>query len=159
MSRVTWELALVQSVSLGTLSVAEGYVSATVTNAFVALCSVAILARLSSGRRERLAAVLVGLLFVTGLLVTIADAKLVGTVGAVVSALVWIPQAAHSRRTRSSSGLSWAFVLAGLVSSSLWIAYAVLLGEWRLLPPPTVAILSLLVTARHGLAARPAILP
>ena len=45
-------------------------------------------------------------------------------------------------------------MLAGLASSALWIAYAVLIGQWRLLIPPVSAIAALTVTAAYALWGR-----
>lgn len=163
-SWITWELALVQSVGLGVLSVAKGYLAATVINCFVGAVSIFIVGRLLAGRgpgRYVWAAAVVGATLLVGACgLLLGGWRLDGTVGAVAAAFVWVPQAIHSVRTRSPLGLSWAFALAGIASSLLWGAYAIMLGEWRLLVPPVTAIASMLVTAAfalwHARTARPA---
>lgn len=156
-SWVTWELALVQSIGLGVLSVAKAYLAAAVINCFVGVASIFIIGRLLAGRRPGLAGygtgvAVVGATLAAGLAgLTLSGSRLDGTVGAVASAFVWVPQAVRSVRTRSPAGLSWAFALAGIVSSALWGTYAILLGEWRLLVPPVSAIVALAITAAFAL--------
>ena len=141
------------------LSVVRDYQAAVVINAFVGLASIIIMVRVIATRHSR--PVLWPALVVTStlaacaaVLVTLGPAA-AGTLGSVASAFVWVPQAAHAVLTRSRLGLSWAVVLAGLASSALWLWYAVEVGEWRLLIPPSSAILSLIVTAAYALWQRP----
>jgi uncharacterized protein with PQ loop repeat len=156
-SWLTWDLALVQSIGLLAFSAAHGYTAAIIINAWVGLASLLVIARILATRQSpRLWPVLtVGVtLAVSGIWPVLLGSASAGTLGAVASAFVWVPQAVHSVRMRSPAGLSWPFVLAGLASSALWIVYAVLIGQWRLLIPPISAIGALIVTAAYGLWGR-----
>jgi uncharacterized protein with PQ loop repeat len=156
-SWITWDLALVQSIGLLAFSVARGYAAASIINAWVGLASLVILARILTTRQPpRLWPWLTvgATLAVSGIWPVLLGTASAGVLGAVASAFVWVPQAVRSIRMRSPAGLSWPFVLAGLASSALWIVYAVLIGQWRLLVPPVSAIGSLIVTAAYALWGR-----
>lgn len=127
-----------------------------VINLYVGVAATLLLLRLGPGtRREQArrggglaATTAVAFAVVTG----IAGPATSGTIGAMGSALVWIPQGLHSLRSRSAAGLSWMGVGAGLVSSGLWLTYAALVGEWRFAVAPLSALAALAVTGVYGLA-------
>jgi MtN3 and saliva related transmembrane protein len=154
-SWLTWELATIQSGGLLFFSISKGYTMAIVINAWVGIVSLLIIARLIAPGGVLAALRFVALAGVTGIglagAFALSGVRLVGTIGAVASAFVWIPQAWRSVRTRSPTGLSWTLVVLGVASSILWIAYALMLSQWRLLVPPISAIASLVVTAIYAL--------
>jgi len=154
-SWLTWDIALLQSAGLLALSVSRDYLPAEVINAFVGLASVVIVVRVLGTRHSSPAlgpaVAVASTLVVCGAVLLAAGATAAGTLGSIASAFVWVPQAVHSVRTRSPIGLSWVVVLTGLASSALWLWYAVAVDQWRLLIPPSSAILSLVVTACYAL--------
>jgi uncharacterized protein with PQ loop repeat len=154
-SWITWDLAIVQSIGLLVFSVAHSLTAASIINAYVGLVSLAILARLLTAGYSRLRSwpAIIVVLTVTACIAwsALLGPAAAGSLGSVASAFVWIPQAIHSFRSRSAVGLSWPFVFAGLTSSALWIAYAILVAQWRLLIPPISAIVALAVTASYSL--------
>jgi uncharacterized protein with PQ loop repeat len=150
-SWMTWQLALIQSIGLFVLSIDRDYVLPGIVNGCVGVLTAAVLGKLLGTTRS---AALVIVSAVALMLVYVeVNGATAGTVGAVASGFVWIPQAIRSFRRRSGLGLSWPFIAAGLASSVLWGVYAVLIGEWRLLVPPVAAIASLIVTWSYSLAA------
>lgn len=154
-SWLTWELATIQSCGLLFFSISKGYTVAIVINAWVGIISLLILAKLIAPSGRLVVLRFVALAGATGIgfagAFALSGVRLVGTIGAVASAFVWTPQAWHSVRTRSPAGLSWTLVVLGIASSILWIAYALMLSQWRLLIPPISAIASLVVTAIYAL--------
>lgn len=158
-SAVTWEFALVQSVGLLLLSFAHGYVVAIGVNVIVAFGAAAVLLRVVTDptgrpRPARGAALTLTTVCCLSLIAAAGGPSYAGDTGAAAAAVVWVPQAVRAARVRSSAGLSWLFVAAGLVSSVLWIGYAVLVGEWRFVIPPASAIIALSVTAGYALRHR-----
>lgn len=155
-SLLTWELALVQSSGLLVLSWHRQLVVAVLINLYVGVAAVLLLLRLGPGghgRQARRGATLTGTTALAFLVVTATVGPVTsGTIGAMGSALVWIPQGLHSLRNRSAAGLSWMGVGAGLVSSALWLAYATAVGEWRFAVAPLAALAALAVTGVYGLA-------
>jgi len=157
-SWLTWDLALVQSLGLLALSLMRGYAAAVLVNAFVGVISILIIARTLGTRRSSPllwpALVVGGTVAGCAVWLLLLGPTLAGTLGSVASAFVWVPQAIHAVRMRSPVGLSWAFVVAGLTSSALWLTYASLLSQWRFMIPPLSAIASLIVTAAFALWTR-----
>lgn len=155
-SPLTWVLALVQSIGLLLLSIHGRYVAAVGINAFVLVGASVILLRLIRGgsfaTSIALASAAIALTVLAVVVIAItAGPAIAGDVGAAASAIVWVPQAVRSVRLRSPVGLSWAFVIAGILSSGLWVAYAALVGEWRLAVPSVAAIVALGVTGARAL--------
>lgn len=148
-SLVTWLLALTQSLGLLVLAAAHAYLPALLANGLVALGCWIVLVQLGIKRsfsRLRFAAAILVAPVIIGACWEIRGAQLAGTAGAVAAAVVWLPQAFRSSHVRTRAGLSLTFLVGGLISSSLWILYALLVDEWRLLVPPISATVALLVT-------------
>ena len=149
LSLLTWLLALTQSLGLLVLSVDRSYVEAIVANGAVAVacCAIIVLAGVKRGARP-----LTVVSWIVGVAVVIAagrlgsGARLAGTIGAGAAAVVWLPQAFRAFRIRRFAGLSMPFIAGGFLSSVLWIVYAAAVGEWRLVIPPSSAIVALALT-------------
>jgi uncharacterized protein with PQ loop repeat len=148
-SEVTWTLALIQSCGLVVFTVDGAFYEAAVADAFVA-CGCAAILLLLGRKRSRSVLRAVGPIAAVSAIVagcTMAvDARLAGTIGAIAAVFVWLPQAARSVIVRTGAGLSLPFMLAGFASSALWIVYASLLDQWRLLVAPIAAIMALSIT-------------
>lgn len=151
-STSTWALAIVQSLGILVLSIDGGYAAAAVANGAVAAFCYLILVQLA--RKQSWTYVLAAGVAATALPLACAlwsGPALAGALGAASSVIVWVPQAVRAVGTRRGAGLSKAFVTAGVASSALWLLYGFLVGEWRLLVPPTMALLSMVVTANYAL--------
>jgi len=149
-SALTWTMALVQSVGLFVFSAARGFDSAATINGLVGVACVVILSVIvyrSNARRRR--SVTTEVIFAAATLSVAAafGSAVLGSLGAVAAALVWIPQAIRAARIRSDAGLSLGLVVAGILSSVLWLVYAILKNQWRLGVAPTAAIISMVITA------------
>lgn len=155
---LTWVLALVQSVGLLVYSIDRRLSAAILVNGYVGLACIAIVVVLVVRGEAGSRVVLAGATAIAGAAIAIAaragGPALLGTVGAAAAIFVWIPQAVRSARTRSPDGLSIGFVLAGLTSSALWLAYAALESEWRLGVAPAAALVSMVVTGAQSNVAR-----
>jgi hypothetical protein len=155
-SPITWELALMQSVGLLLLSIHRGLLVAIGINLWVAVAASLILVRVAGtgARRDRVvkgSALVAASLAFFGMITRYGGPILAGDLGAAASAVVWIPQAVRAVRFRSPLGLSWTAITAGLLSSALWLSYAVMVREWRLGVAPVSAAVSLAITGLYTL--------
>lgn len=143
-SGLTWLLAYVQSLGLGWLAIAGNHLSAIIVNVTVGAVAALIIGQV--WERVRAVGWLTSASLALGAVGWAISPAAVGSIGAAASAFVWIPQAVRSSRSRERRGISRSMVLLGLASSLCWLAYAVLVDEWRFAVSPIFAILSLIVT-------------
>jgi uncharacterized protein with PQ loop repeat len=149
-SLTSWLLGLAQSTGIFVLAVGHTYTEAIVANALVGVGCCAIIS--IAGRKRgvgwielsAMMTTLVATIVVLGIVVSPGFAGVLGDAAAVV---LWLPQAVRLMRAPQVLGLSLPFFVAGFVSSALWIAYAVLLHQWRLGVPPASALIALATAA------------
>lgn len=145
----TWILANIQSLGLLIFSIHSRLLAAALTNAFVAVASFAILLLICfrTGVKIPLVISLAATAAVTFVWLTFGP-DACGVLGSLAAVVVWIPQAAHSWRTRSPEGLTPLFVVAGVSSSVLWLVYGINAGKWELCVSPVTSLVSMLITIR-----------
>ena len=83
---------------------------------------------------------------------TLVDA--IGTAGAVLTTVCWLPQALHVVRARDTRAISLAGSSLFTLGMGLWLVYGVALGDWPLIGSSAVtfALMALIVglKLRHG---------
>lgn len=150
-SVLTWHLAFFQSTGLLALSIEAQLLGAVAANGFVALAAAIIVIRLS--RRRGRGIFLWNTVWIVLILTLISvswwliGGQAIGAISGSTAAVVFIPQALKSARTRSPEGISTLFLVAGTASSVLWVAYAGASGEPVLAIPSLFALVALSVTA------------
>ena len=79
---------------------------------------------------------------------------LIGTSGAILTTVCWLPQAIKTIRDRDTSGLSLSTNLAFTIGMLLWLIYGLALPDWPLIWSSAVTLAFMLVIVglkiRHG---------
>ncbi len=79
---------------------------------------------------------------------------LVGTAGAILTTVCWLPQAIKTIRDRDTSGLSLSTNLGFTIGILLWLLYGLALPDWPLIWSSAVTLALMLVIVglklRHG---------
>jgi MtN3 and saliva related transmembrane protein len=83
---------------------------------------------------------------------TLIDA--IGTMGAVLTTLCWLPQAVQIMRERSTRAISLAATSGFSAGTVLWLVYGLALADWPLIGSSAVTLALMLVILalklRHG---------
>jgi MtN3 and saliva related transmembrane protein len=83
---------------------------------------------------------------------TMVDA--IGTIGAVLTTVCWLPQAIKVIRERESRAISLPATLAFTLGMLLWLVYGMALADWPLIGSSAVTLALMLVILslklRHG---------
>ena len=72
----------------------------------------------------------------------------VGTVGAVLTTLCWLPQALKTIRERDTRAISLPATVVFALGTLLWLVYGVALGDWPLIASSAVTAALMLVILR-----------
>ena len=79
---------------------------------------------------------------------------IVGTVGATLTTLCWLPQAAKVLRDKETRALSLPATAAFTLGVALWLVYGLAIGDWPLIGSNAITLLLmapiLAMKLRHG---------
>ncbi len=64
-----------------------------------------------------------------------------GLAAAALTTGAWLPQIAHTHRTRSSADISWWYLTAMLLGFGTWLIYGIALGEVAIIAANVVSLL------------------
>jgi len=78
----------------------------------------------------------------------------IGTIGAFLTAVCWVPQAIQIVRSRNTKAISLSASTAFTLGVALWLIYGLALGDWPLIVSNFVTLILMIVIValklRHG---------